>query len=47
LPLKIQKQIGKNFLATFEGKKSVINAYHNYEENFLKEANRVILIDDG
>ena len=47
LPLKIQKQIGKNILAIFDGKKSVINNYHTYEDNFLKEANRVILIDDG
>ena len=27
LPLKIQKQIGKNILTTFEGKKSVVNSY--------------------
>lgn len=47
LPLKIQKQIGKNFMAVFGGKKSTLEKYRDYEEQFLKESNKIILADEG
>jgi hypothetical protein len=47
LPMKIQKAIGKNIKAIFEDRKGVVEKYLSFEENFLKEANKTILLDDG
>ena len=45
--MKIQKAIGKNIKAIFEDRKGVVEKYLSFEENFLKEANKSILLDDG
>jgi hypothetical protein len=47
LPIKIQKAIGKNIRAVFEGKQYITEKYLAFEENFLKECNKTILLDDG
>lgn len=47
LPLKIQKSIGKNIQAIFEGKATILEKYYGYEDAFLKEANKGILADNG
>ena len=34
-------------MAVFDGKLNFLEKYYAYEDQFMKEANRVILIDDG
>lgn len=47
LRLKVQQQIGKSIASAFENKKSILERYKQYEEGFLKEANKAILADEG
>ena len=47
LPMKIQKAIGKNIKAIFEERKGVVEKYLSYEDSFLREANKIILSDNG
>lgn len=47
LRLKVQQQIGRSLAAAFDSKRSTLEKYRTYEENFLKEANKAILSDDG
>ena len=47
LPLKIQKQIGKNLLIVLGQKKSLFDKYKEYEQSFLRVQNQVILQDEG
>lgn len=47
LPIKQQKAIGRTLIQMFENSKGFIEKYADYEEKFLKEANRRILMDNG
>jgi len=47
MPIKQQKAIGKTLVAMFEEKKGFNEKYAEYEERYLKEANRRILLDNG
>lgn len=47
LPMTVQKAIGKTIVAVFEGKQPFTDRYRQFEEDYLKEANRIILLDDG